>query len=154
MTTVNIFGEYDESFPSLNGGDFAVVVVKKVYHKAVEGVKVELASQFEEIKAHSFADVKGNKIEVAGYPVEVCDKTEKNYLFHDEGDVQENGGPMDNIAFVTANASKGQDGCPAVMNNKLVGLFSGINTEEDNSEDIIVNLITPEVVNWINTIQI
>jgi V8-like Glu-specific endopeptidase len=103
--------------------------------------------------AHSFADVKGKMIEVAGYPEKVCEKVEKNFLFRDEGDVKENGGPKNNIAFVTANASKGQDGSPAIMNNQLVGLFSGINTEEEDSEEIIVNLITPEVVQWINTIE-
>jgi hypothetical protein len=33
MKTVNIFADYDESYPSLNGGDFAVVVVKREYSK-------------------------------------------------------------------------------------------------------------------------
>ena len=39
------------------------------------------------------------------------------------------------------------------MNGNVVGLFCGNNTEEDESEYIIVNLITEKVVEWINSIE-
>ena len=85
MKTVNIFGQYDESFPSVNGGDFAAVEVKLVYSKKEK----EPQANFDQLKAHTFEDLKGQKLQVAGYPKVVLANVERYFLFQDEGEVQD-----------------------------------------------------------------
>ena len=50
--------------------------------------------------------------------------------------------------LVNALASEGQNGCPVIAQDRIVGLFSGRDT--DDNENIIVNLITNRVAKWIN----
>lgn len=103
VNTVHIYENYDESFPALNGGDFAVVIAKIAYNKQDH----PKPSDFEVLSATTFTDVQGQDVVVAGYPEEVCGKPERYYLFSDSGAVQDDDENRDNIAFVRVNGSKG-----------------------------------------------
>jgi hypothetical protein len=77
MKSVSIFGGYDEVFPSVNGGDFAVVVVKMAYNK------IEPQANFEELITHSYDDIKDHNLQVAGYPTRVLGNPERYFVFSD-----------------------------------------------------------------------
>jgi hypothetical protein len=87
-----------------------------------------------------------------GYPLHVINKENKVleskfHLFSSPGVLQTFNKEETNI-MVNSLASEGQDGCPVMAGNKLIGLFAGQDT--DDSENICVNLITKEVAKWIN----
>lgn len=162
-SSVQQYDSYDGNIPAANGGDFAIVkakVVQSVPKSAMvmapiincpedpyEMFKFQLSYEKDEFD-------EGTKVKVAGYTTQIKDSKGRvmHYLYESTGKCEApiEDEEVEDVTIVKALATMGQDGCPAIVNNHIIGVFAGNCNTIGDQDKIYINLISADVKTWLD----